>query len=76
MMFTSWEVRPAPDVDLLADEIVREFLAMGADLDEAADVVSRTRYLGEPEVSSCDPPETPPARLRTPKSRLSVATLR
>jgi hypothetical protein len=43
---TPWEARPVPDADLLADEIVREFLAMGADLDQAADVISRTRYLG------------------------------
>lgn len=47
---TSWEVRSVPDADLLADEIVREFLAMGADLDQAADVISRTRYLGTPKV--------------------------
>jgi hypothetical protein len=45
---TSCEVRPVPDADLLAAEIVREFLAMGADLDQAADVISRTRYLGAP----------------------------
>jgi len=59
---TSWEVRSVPDADLLADEIVREFLAMGADLDQAADVISRTRYLGAPKVRRREPPETASAQ--------------
>jgi hypothetical protein len=58
---TSWE-RSVPDADLLADEIVREFLAVGADLDQAADVISRTRYLGAPKVRRCEPPKTAPAQ--------------
>jgi len=45
-----------PDADVLADEIVREFLAMGADLDQAADVISRTRYLGTPKFPCREPP--------------------
>ena len=53
-----------PDADLLADEIVREFLAMGADLDQAAEVISRTRYLGAPEVRGCEPPEVASAAAR------------
>lgn len=61
---TPWEARPVPDTDLLADEIVREFLAMGADLDQAADVISRTRYLGAPEARSCEPPEAASAQGR------------
>ena len=59
---TSREVRSVPDADLLADDIVQEFLAMGADLDQAADMVSRTRYLGAPKVRRFEPPETAPAQ--------------
>jgi hypothetical protein len=59
---TSREVRSVPDADLLVDELVREFLAMGADLDQAADVISRTRYLGAPKVRWCEPPETASAQ--------------
>jgi hypothetical protein len=59
---TSWQVRSVPDADLLADDIVQEFLAMGADLDQVADVISRTRYLGAPKVRRLEPPETAPAQ--------------
>lgn len=69
----SREVQSVPDADLLADEIVGEFLAMDADLDQAADVVSRTRYLGAPKVRRCEPPGTVPAqggrRLADPSRR-------